>query len=456
MIKKLVLNVIIILFLNLCFTQKSFSEEIILDLSEKQVPVTFEQSLKTALENNFSVKITTSQKERDKWLYYNSISDFLPDVSFNYIHSRLGGIFLIESAFPVKLSETNVDTGFVAQWEGFTGFRRYFDLKASQYVYDSSKKRLDLTKEQVLLLVARQYYTLLQDKLNTQILTKALEQTQAQLNINQQRFNAEVGTKFDVLRAEAEVASSKQNLIAAYNRLKLSQAQLANTLGINVLTPLIPSEETVVAKNLFKDSFDLNKIVETALENKPDLAIAKLNVAATRAKKNSTYSIYLPTAAVRTTVNGTGQEISNLNQNQSVSLLVFWQGGENLGFEGFTNAKAANAQLKEAKLKFIDTARNIEQSVLNSYYDTLTSKELMQASLKEVESAEESLRLSIVRLEAGVGIYTDVIAAQLTETRARIRHLNDIINYNTSQAQLLFEMGVISTDNLLEGYEIKK
>ncbi|EKE03737.1 MAG: Outer membrane efflux protein [uncultured bacterium] len=426
--------------------------EITLECPENQVPITFENSLKTALENNYGIKIISTQRTSAKWLYYNELSEFLPDASFNYTQTRFGGSFLVGGVVPVNITATNINTGFAAQWDGFTGFRRYFETKAARANYKASKRNLELTVDQVLLLTTKQYYTLLQDKLNIEILQVALEQTQAQLRINQQRFEAGVGTRFDVLRSEAEVAAAQQNLIAANNRLRLSQAQLANTLGINIFTPLIPIEESVEARTLFKDCFDINEVTQIALKNKPELDIAELNIAATRARKNSLYSIYLPTVSVRSTVNWTGNEIDDLNQNQSIALLVSWIGGENLGLAGLTSIKALNAQVEEAKLRLTDTTRNLEQSIVNSFYDIITAKELIEAARVEVISAQESLRLAVIRLEEGVGIYTDVISAQLTETQARIRYLNAIINYNTSQAQLLYDMGVISPNNLLAGY----
>ncbi|OGH97555.1 MAG: hypothetical protein A2104_02965 [Candidatus Melainabacteria bacterium GWF2_32_7] len=432
--------------------QPKVQAEITLDCPKDQIPITLEKSIQTALENNYGIKIISTQQTRDKWLYYNDLSDFLPDVSFNYTQTRFGGAFLVGGVVPVDVTSTNINTGFAAQWDGFTGLRRYFNTRASRAIYNASKKNLELTQDQVLLLSTKQYYTLLQDKLNIEILKVALEQTQAQLRINQQRFEAGVGTRFDILRAEAEVASAEQNLIAAYNRLRLSQAQLANTLGINIFTPLVPAEEEVEPKTLFKDCFDLTEVTQIAIKNKPELDIAELNIAATRARRNSVYSIYLPTVSVRSTVNLTGREITDLNQNQSVALLVSWLGGENLGLEGLTSVKALNAQVEEAKLRLVDTTRNLEQSIVNSFYDIITARELIAATRAETVSAQESLRLAVIRLEEGVGIYTDVIAAQLTETQARIKYLNAIIGYNTSQAQLLFDMGVISPNNLLQGY----
>lgn len=444
--------------------KQDFNSEITLCLDKNPVLITLEDSLRIALEKNYNIKMIMTEKNRDKWLYYNSLSNFLPDIGLNYTETRFHGAFLLGGVlptsalpgnFPKTLTATSINAGFTGQWTAFNGFGNYFNAKTAKYVYKSTEKNLDLTKDQILLLTTVQYYTLLQDKLNTEILSKALEENEAELKLNQERFDAGVGTKFDVLRAQAQVAAAKQSLIAAYNNLRLAQAQLANTIGIDIFTPLIPAEKEVTAKTLFKECFDLNKVTEIALKNKPELDIAKLNLAAIRAKRNSGYSIYFPNVSVTTSVNGIGESISNLLENDSVALLVNWQGGQGMGLQGYTAIKALNEQVKEAKLKTIDTQRTVEQSLVNSFYNTLSAKELITASASQAAAAKESLRLSIVRLKAGVGIYTDVIAAQLTETQARINYLNSLINYNISQSQLLFDMGVISPANLLEGYSLQ-
>ncbi|MCK7502891.1 MAG: TolC family protein [Desulfobacterales bacterium] len=121
---------------------------------------------------------------------------------------------------------------------------------------------------------------------------------------------------------------------------------------------------------------------------------------------------------------------------------------------GLTAAKSLSAQVREAELRKTDIRRNIEQSIVNAFYSSISAKELVQSSYSQVASAQESLRLAMIRLEAGVGIYTDVINAQLTETQARINYLNSIIGYNIAQAQLLYDMGIISANSLLEGYNL--
>jgi len=440
-----------------CFIKGKINySEILLSFENKEIPVNLEECLYTALANNLGIKIAASQKTADKWAYLNTLSDYLPDVSYSYAQSRLGGIFLFGGFSKTSnLATTSINTGFTARWDGFTGFARFFELSANHNIYKASGKKLDLTKDQILLLATKQYYKLLQDESNIEIFQKALEQTQSHLKINQQRFDAGVGTKFDVIRSEAEVAQAEQDLISAQNRMRLSQAELANTLGINVLTPLIPQDSDIQPKTLIAENSDVSRIFETAAKNKPDIDIAKFNLKAAKSIRNSTLSQYLPTASVIGNISESGNKIRDLNQNQSIELLVRWDGGANLGLDGFTKFKSAQAQAKEAKLNLLDAKRQVEENIVNSYWNSKSAKELINAATKQVTAAKESLRLSEVRLANGVGIYTDVISAQLADTQAKTNYLNAVINYNTAQTQLLYDMGVISANSILDGYVVE-
>lgn len=439
-------------------------KEIPLRIAKEQVPITLEQSLKKALENNFDVKVITAQKNQNKWMYYNSLSEYLPDINYSYVHTRftgsgflLGG-FVPTTAIPaldVRVSATIVESDLVGRWNGFTGFSRLFNAIAAKSKYNAAKKELEFTKDQTLVQVATQYYNLLRDKINIDIQKVSLQQTEAQLALNQARFNEGVGTKFDVLRSETEVARFQQRLIKSFNRLKLSQAQLANTMGINVFTPLMPidgQDGEVEIKKLVKEDLTLDKITQIAIRNRPDISAAEFDITAAKAERNAGFSPYLPTVGVQGLLQHIGSDISNLGRNQSVALVINWTGGENLGLNSYTKIRDLNEKLKENKLKALIVARNVEQNIINSYYDSISRKEVIKATEKEVISSEESLRLSMVRLKAGVGIYTDVIAAQLAETNAKVSYLNAIIDYNIAQAQLLFDMGIISLNNLTQGY----
>lgn len=432
-------------------SSNELSSEIVLCTPKESVSISLEDSLRIALEKNLNIKIIRSQKENLQWQYYNSISTFLPNIGYELRKTRFGGNVLVGSVIPVNIVETSTSTKFLGSID--TSFSEIFNAVSAKYTYRSAQKNFDFTKDQVLLNTAVAYYRTLEAKYNVEILKANLEQTQEQLRLNQERFNAGVGTKFDVLRSEAEVALAQQNLIEANNRLRLNQAQFANTIGENVFTPYMPLDEDVKPKTLVIGCLNDNMARQLAIQNRPDLQALQLNINAARAARNSGYSSYLPVVTFSGEIGHIGTSQTDLLPNRSGTILVTWNGGAGLGLLPLTYVQSLNAQVREQKFRLINETRNVEQSIINSFSNTITARELIDASAKQVNSAEESRRLALVRLQAGVGLYIDVLNAQSDATRAKIRYLTAIMNYNISQVQLLFDIGVISANNILDGFD---
>lgn len=463
--RKLFNIIIVLLFLTIAelasFAQQGPNGEIFLhEIRQTPEPVylSLEQCLSIAMEMNYDLKIITAQKNQSKWQYRNSLTSFLPDITYNLNGDIQNGdfsnsVFGTSVTGPFKSLSSNLEAG----WDVFTGLRRYYNAKAAKYKYDANKQTLFFTKQQVMLNTTTAYYSLLQNKLNIQILIKQLQQTQSQLQIAQQRYEAGLGTKFDVLRAQTEVASSNQRLISAQNNYILAQATLSNTLGINIFTDIRPAEERPVPKTLIDESLTLQNATSIALVNRPDLDASRLNVLANRATKNSVLTNYLPSVRLRAGLSAQKDELSQLDftTGNNVGFTVSWIGGTGMGLNTYTLFKAQEEQMKQAKYQYEHDQRNAEQSLVNSFYNSITSRELISVAKEQAQDAQESLRLSLVRFKAGVGIYTDVIQAQLIATQSLISYLNAVIDYNISQAQLLFDMGVISPNNLILGYTIK-
>ena len=72
---------------------------------------------------------------------------------------------------------------------------------------------------------------------------------------------------------------------------------------------------------------------------------------------------------------------------------------------------------------------------------------------KRVEFSQESIKLAELRFNNGKGILLDVIQAQSQITEARIQYVNSVIKYNISQAQLMFDSGLITKNAIVEKYK---
>ena len=423
---------------------------IIFDLTQGAQPINLQETLEIAMQKNFDIQIFAQRTERDRWRYYQTITNWLPDVTFNQLIQRNQGQFVIAGVLSDTVSETafqsDIDYIFTAS------IRKYFDLQTAKNVYNSQRKKLEFTRNQTLRDSATRYYDLLRSKKRIEILQTNIEQIREQLRINREKLEAGIGTRFDVLRAEADLARANQDLTLAQNRYRFNQAQLANIIGISVFCQLVPDDNDIKIKEIFKDCFDLNKAKELAICTRPDLQAAKFDIEATRQYRNSAYSIYVPEVSIIGQVARQGTFQTQITPNRFTGVFVQWNAGTSLGLRGYTDIRSRNAELEESKLNYINTSRDIEENLVRTFFNTVTARSLIDSTWAEVQAASESRNISMVRLRAGIGTFIDVLQTQTTYTTARINHLDAVVGYDVSQIDLLFEMGVISVNNILEGF----
>ena len=81
-------------------TQRDLDNQIREGLNITLLPIDLEFCLRTALENNYDIKISATQREENKWLYRRSIADLLPDIYYRYQIQALKGEFLVGDVLP--------------------------------------------------------------------------------------------------------------------------------------------------------------------------------------------------------------------------------------------------------------------------------------------------------------------------------------------------------------------
>src|SRR5438034_5684173 len=93
------------------------------------------------------------------------------------------------------------------------------------------------------------------------------------------------------------------------------------------------------------------------------------------------------------------------------------------------------ALLFEAKNTYDDDVRQVELEIQQAYSNLQQNRELIQSQEKNVEQAEEALRLAKARLDAGAGTQLDVLNAQVQLLTAQSTRLQALFGYNSSLAE---------------------
>ena len=97
---------------------------------------------------------------------------------------------------------------------------------------------------------------------------------------------------------------------------------------------------------------------------------------------------------------------------------------------------------EESRFNFARTRDQIRLQVEESFFGLRSAIQSIDTTAIEVLSSRESLRLSQLRVQAGVGVQREVVNNQRDLTQAELKYARAIKQYNTSLAQLQRRTGL--------------
>lgn len=109
---------------------------------------------------------------------------------------------------------------------------------------------------------------------------------------------------------------------------------------------------------------------------------------------------------------------------------AIWDSGETYG-----RVKQARAVLEQARIAYDDAVRQVELEIQQAHSSIQQGLELIASQVKNVQQAEESLRLATARLDAGAGTQLEVLDARVALTQARSTRLQALYDYNAALAE---------------------
>ncbi len=315
----------------------------------------------------------------------------------------------------------------------------------------SSLKSAKLTREQAI----HNYQTVIADTLTDvrivyyDILTAA-EQIVVQeasvrllareLEDTRRRFEAGTVPRFNVLRAEVELANAQPRLIRAKNGYRISKNTLANLLGYNLPKEVWEDFPLQLTGKLDAGPYEIQlpAAIAQAMAKRPELAALRQAELLRKEAITSARSTYQPSVQA---FGGYGWRSSQFSDDLSRDV-AGWNAGLQLNwdlFDGFlTRGKVeeAKARYKRAQYEVEDSARRIELEVRTAYSNFREAEEVLESQKKVVEQAEEALRLANARAEAGTGTQLDVLGAQTALTEARSTQVQGLHDYDVARARL--------------------
>ncbi|HXP63283.1 MAG TPA: TolC family protein [Dongiaceae bacterium] len=267
-----------------------------------------------------------------------------------------------------------------------------------------------------------------------------------QLSDTRRRFDAGTVPRFNVLRAEVELANARPRLIRARNSFRIAKNNLANLLGFNVPKETFEDIPLNLSGKLHAEPYqiDLGRAIETALDRRSELGSLR------KARALRAEDILNAKAGYKPAVEAFGgYDVHNSMLHSDISYEINgWITGVQVSwnlFDGFLTrgrVKEATARYERAGIELDDTGRRIELEVRTARSNFIEAQDVLESQKKVVEEAEEALRLARSRYEAGTGTQLDVLSAQTALTDARTTEIQALHDYSVARSRLERAIGM--------------
>ncbi|MTJ54784.1 TolC family protein [Anabaena sp. UHCC 0253] len=405
-------------------------------------PISLSQALELAKRNNNDLQVSILQLERSKSVLREAQAALLPsvDLSADITNSRsVGSTLQFDQARQTNplVGDPPSNTAFSGtaqlRYDLYTSGRRNGAIKEAEERIRVQELDVERQSEEIRLNVSRSYYDLQQADEQVRISQSAVENAQASLRDAVALERAGVGTRFDVLRSQVNLANAQQDLTTAFSQQQIARRRLAPLLNLPQSVSISAADPVKLA-GLWQHP--LEKSIILAYQNRPELQqnLAQRNIS--EAQRRQALATLGPQVSLVARYNLLDQFDDGTSVSDGYSLGV--QATLNLYDGGAARARAAQSKtnIAIAETQFSEQRNQIRFQVEQAYSTQASNLENVQTANAALEQARESLRLARLRFQAGVGTQTDVINAENDLTRSEGNRIRAILEYNRALTEL--------------------
>ncbi|HYK52337.1 MAG TPA: TolC family protein [Candidatus Eremiobacteraceae bacterium] len=337
-------------------------------------------------------------------------------------HTQSAGAFNFPSpkgpvSFPI--SATNYSSiSETIQWAIYTGGAVEAEIGEAAAGFASAQDGVAATRADVINDTTTKYFGLLAAQQRATIADKAVVVARDDEKLAEQQFNAGTAARADVLREQVTLANAQVSAVQADNDAALANADLANTLNIDLGSSIQPTENL----NAAVPAFSLDEILEDARAKRPELASSQDAVTIAADTVKAARAGTLPTLALQVQNAGLTPNFENIKQPQlSETLSITWK----LFDGGMTHGEVAQAQAEvdKAQINLKQLQNGVDLEARQAYLNYVAAQAQLVAARSAQSSAAEDLRVTRIRFQAGVGTSLELSDALLADTQAKTQYV---------------------------------
>lgn len=399
--------------------------------------------VKIALSTNPTIKVADMEITRVSYSKNLTIAQLLPAVSFSGQFSRalaLQTMYMDSRA--IKMGRDNAySTGFTASvpliapqlWKSL----KLNDNEISQNIEAARSSRLQMVNQ-----VQKAYYALLLALDSHKVLLKNYETAKFNADIYKKKFDTGTASEYDVLRSSVQVKNLEPSLIEAENTIRRAQLQLLLLLGLDVATPVKPTESLSHYKERM---YDLTMSIDTKLDNNTELRTLDLKTDYLKKALDVQKMAWYPTlsGSINYMWNSMsmGSPFKNFNWTSSSTAsltlsIPLFQGGQR-----YYKQRQAEVAYKEMTWQRENLVRSLNVQV-QTQMDNI-QKNVKQISTNEagVEQARKANQIMEKSFQIGAASYLDLRDSEDALLESELSYYQSIYNYLVADSDLRLLLG---------------
>ena len=425
-------------------------------LDEKEDEITIDyDGINSLIINNQELKSLQELVTASSFNLSSKISQKYPslDLQANGLPKYVAGKNHNSNLATTKTSQISVNPSLTIRWDLIDRVRSS-EIKIARENYNIRRNNFEIKRKDLIQEAQSRFHKFQKSFQDIENSKYSLDLSKTSLNNAKAKLDAGIGTKFEVLEADAQLSRDQQSLNEKKIEHEINKISLKEIFDIKGDIEVDQNQKIrgfwnyKLNKNItegFTKSLSLKNILFQK-EVKKNEAISFLNANKPIVYVSNTFSSVFTKGDMSSTLIDPDEYGSSYTN--TISLNFSWNlfnGGQN---QNSYNSRKSQADAEENSYKNLKNV--LRTNITKAYLNLKLNEEKIMSSLKEISSTQESLRLSRLRYNAGISTLKDVLIRQKDLSNAKSKSINAIYNYNLNLDELERLTFLEKSDNCIE------
>lgn len=404
----------------------------------------FQDAIDRGLRNNLGLLLSADRTVSAQGQRWKDLSDLLPNfgarIQENVETESLAALGFKGNIFPFPLPRLigpfNYFDARVSLSQSLFSFKQLETERAAVENLKSAQHSLKDARELVVLAVGNSYLLAIADAARIETSNAQVSTAQALYDKAVDQEKAGTTPTIDTLRAQVELQTRQQQLIAARNDYAKQKLSLARVIGL-------PSGQqfTLTEKAPYQalEALPVDIYLQRAYASRADYQAAEEQVHASELLRRAATAGHYPTLDLSANFGDIGVTPGQSNGTWQVD------GGINIpifaGGKTHSDVLEAEAQLRQARQQLSDLRGRIDYEVRASLLDLTAAADQVEVARSSVNLAEQALVQSRDRFTAGVTDNLEVVQAQESVASAHESYIDSLYAHNLAKVELARAIG---------------